>query len=228
MARKITSKRKVKKSVLIAFEDSKSSKYYFNDLLRDKNLKGQIELVNKDKGQDPNSVLNKILEYKEQPSDSFIRKWIVIDKDNWDAPPKYNYSKTIEKAKKLNICVAFSNDAYELWIYLHFKPLNRNTHRKKLISMLNKIFKDEFGKEYEKSSSDIYRLIKGYQSNAIINAKKLVNQHLSNYGKINPKENPITMIFELVEYLNQIDEFDKKDTLFFPQRTDYEVYKFSK
>ena len=31
MARKITNKRVEQKTVLIAFEDSKSSKYYFND-----------------------------------------------------------------------------------------------------------------------------------------------------------------------------------------------------
>jgi len=229
MARKITNKRKVKKSVLIAFEDSKSSKYYFNDLLRAKNLKGKIELVNKDKGQDPNSVLNKILKYKEKANDSFIRKWIVIDKDHWDTPQqKYNYSKTIEKARNLNICVALSNDAYELWIFLHFESLNRDTHRDKLKSMLNTIFLDKFGKKYEKSSSDIYKLIETYQNQAIKNAKKLVNQYLSNYGKIDPTKNPITMIYELVEYLNEIDKFEENNTQFFPLKTDYEPYKFLK
>ena len=117
---------------------------------------------------------------------------------------------TIEKARQKDICVAFSNDAYELWILLHFEPINRHTHRTELNSKLNKIFKNKFGKEYNKASEDIYRFIIGYQQTAIDNAKKITARHIKDYGCIDPLKNPITMIFELVECLNYL--YEKKKT----------------
>ena len=43
--------------------------------------------------------------------------------------------------------------------------------------------------------------------------------------------NPITMVYELVEYLNLIYTLGKKEEselLFFPKKDDYEVYKFKR
>jgi len=70
---------------------------------------------------------------------------------------------------------------------------------------LKKIFKDKYGKEYKKSSKDIYKMIIGMQGNAITNAKNLYNMHdkngkLSNYGVCNP----MTTMYKLVEYLNAL------------------------
>lgn len=198
-----TKKRVERKAVLIAFEDSKSSKYYFADLLRDKKLNGHVVLVDKDKGQDPKRVIEKLKEYKDNhPKVTFEYEWIVIDKDDW-SPDKFN--GTIEKARQIGICVAFSNDSYELWILLHFELITRHTHRSELNSKLNTIFIERFGIEYSKASQDIYRLIVGYQQQAIDNAKVLVAKHIRDHGVLKPYENnPLTMIFQLVECLNSI------------------------
>ncbi|MDQ1339657.1 MAG: hypothetical protein QG567_810, partial [Campylobacterota bacterium] len=40
------------------------------------------------------------------------------------------------------------------------------------------------------------------QQTAINNAKRLVTKHISDYGEINVEQNPITMIYQLVECLN--------------------------
>ena len=144
---------------------------------------------------------------------------------------KDKYLGTIEKTRNQNINVALSNDAYELWILLHFKPLTKSTHRKELNSQLNEIFLEKFGIKYDKASSDTYRLIESYQATAIKNAKNLVNKHLRDYGKIDPMANPITMVYELVEYLNLIYTLGKKEEselVFFPKKCDYEVYKFKR
>ena len=53
-------------------------------------------------------------------------------------------------------------------------------------------------------------------------------KHLRDYGKIDPMANPITMVYELVEYLNLIYTLGKKEEselVFFPKKCDYEVYK---
>jgi len=207
VARKIQKKRVEKKAVLIAFEDSKSSKYYFRDLLRDKELTGQVILVNRDKGQDPKRVFEKIGEYKQKNlNEVFEKEWIVIDKDNWS---KDKYLGVIDRGRKEKICIAFSNDAYELWILLHFEPLTRSTHRKELNSKLNQIFLEKCGKKYEKSSQDVYLLIRDLQETAIKNAKNLVKQHLRDYGKIDSNKNPITTVYQLVECLNSLYSKEK-------------------
>lgn len=207
MDRNTKQKRIEQKAILIAFEDTKSAKYYFNDLLKDKKLTGKVILVKKDKGQDPKRVIEKLAEYKlKNPNDIFEKEWIVIDRDNWS---KDKYLGTIEKARNNNICVALSNDAYELWILLHFKTIRSYTHRKDLNHQLNEIFFKKFGKKYEKSSQDIYNLIIGEQPEAIKNAKILSEQHKRDYGKIDPEKNPITMIYQLVECLNSLYDKDR-------------------
>lgn len=107
--------------------------------------------------------------------------------------------------------------------------MTKSTHRKELNTQLNKIFLEKFGIKYDKASSDTYRLIESYQTTAIKNAKNLVNKHLRDYGKIDPMANPITMVYELVEYLNSIYNLSKKDEselFFFPKKGDYEIYRF--
>jgi len=196
-----TRKRRVEqKAVLIALEDTKSSKYYFQSLLRDKKLTGKVTFA-KHIGTDPENVVNAIIEYnKKYPNEKYEKKWAVIDKDDWS---KQQINGAISKAKKFNISIAISNEAYELWILLHFQPLTRYTQRAELNAILNKLFQDKFGIKYSKASQDIYALIIGLQSQAIKNAKQLKERQIRDYGELDPyNQNPLTTIFELVEYLN--------------------------
>lgn len=208
-------KRVERKSVLIALEDTKSSRYYFESLLKDKNLKGEVTFA-PHLGTNPKKVLEALEEYKKNSSKTiFEKEWIVIDRDSF---PNNDFYGTIESARQKNICVAFSNESYELWILLHFESVTRHTCRQELNGRLKELFLEKFGLEYEKSSKDIYELIIGSQTQAIERAKNLVKQHLRDYGKIDPSKNPITMVYELVECLNMLykskkgcDCFPKKD-----------------
>ena len=58
-------------------------------------------------------------------------------------------------------------------------------------------------------SEDIYKFIIGNQQTAIDNAKNITARHIRDYGRIDPLQNPITMIFELVECLNHLYTKDK-------------------
>jgi hypothetical protein len=200
-ARNTQKKRVEQKAVLIALEDTKSSKYYFQALLKDKKFTGYVEFA-KNIGSNPKKVLEALEKHKEENIKTiFEKEWIVIDRDSF---PNNDFFGTIETARKKNICVAFSNESYELWILLHFESVNGNTSRKDLNSRLKKIFLDRFQIEYAKSSQDVYLLIRSLQEIAIKNAKILVKQHIKNYGKIDPSKNPITMIYQLVECLNSL------------------------
>lgn len=202
-------KRKIKnkiesKSVLIALEDTKSSRHYFEKLIKHKGLNGKV-IFAEHIGTNPKKVLEAILSHKS--STIYDKKWIVIDRDSF---PRNDFKGTIEEARQKGICVAFSNESYELWILLHFEQVSAYTNRDDLISRLNQIFKEKFRKEYSKASADIYNLIIGQQQTAIKNAKRLVTKHISDYGKINVEQNPITMIYQLVECLNSINLEEKQ------------------
>jgi len=207
-ARNIKRKRVEQKAVLIALEDTKSSKYYFQELLKDKKLTGKVVFA-KHIGTDSGSVIEAIiLHERENPNQKYEKKWAVIDKDDYS---KNQINGAIQRAKQLGICIAISNEAYELWILLHFRPITRYTSRKELNSKLNKIFKDKFDVEYSKSSQDIYKFIIDLQPKAIKNAKQLVKTHIQNHGKLDPyANNPLSMIFQLVECLNSLYQKDKK------------------
>jgi len=211
-ARNISRKRVEQKAVLIALEDTKSSKYYFDALLKDKKLTGQV-IFAKHIGTDPENVVEAIVKHeRENPTNKYEKKWAVIDRDDWS---KQQINGAIKRAKDLGICIAISNEAYELWILLHFQALSRHTHRTELNSKLKTIFRERFGIDYSKSSQDIYAFTIGLQSEAIKNSKQLVAMHIRNHGVLDPCENnPLTMIFELVECLNSLYDKDRKCTCF--------------
>ena len=47
---------------------------------------------------------------------SFDRVWVVFDKDDFD-----DFNEAIKKARKLGFQSAWTNEAFELWYYLHFE-----------------------------------------------------------------------------------------------------------
>ena len=202
--RNILAKRDVRKSVLIALEDTKSSKYYFKKLLSDKKLVGKVIFATHI-GTDPQNVIKAIIEHKNKSKKEYEKSWVVFDVDNYSAN---QVNGAIASAKSQNICVAVSNEAYELWILLHFENLTKFTNRKQLTNKVNAYFKKEFKKEYLKSSQEVYEFIIGKQETAIKNAKSLVKMHKKNNGDIDiVSNNPITFIYELVEYLNSLNKF---------------------
>ena len=217
--KKKRSSRKIRvenKAVLIALEDTKSSKYYFEALIKDKKLTGAIVFA-KHIGTDPNNVLEAIVKHeREHLKEKYEKRWIVIDKDDWS---KDQINGTIERARGLGICVAISNEAYELWILLHCKPVTRYMNRIELNHELNKVFKGRFNIDYTKSSQDVYSFTVGLQATAIQNAKKLLKRHNEVNDGISPYDcNPMTMIFELVECLNSLYE-GTVDCKCFPVKT---------
>lgn len=202
-----------KKEVLISLEDTKSSKYYFEKLVQDKNLSGEV-IFAKHIGTDPGNVVEAIVSHLINKANIYERKWVVIDKDDYS---KKQINGAIQRAKDLDICVAISNEAYELWILLHFTPVTAHTSRVDLNKKLDVIFKKEFKIPYSKASQDVYQLIVGLQEKAITNSKRLIESYKRDNGKIAPfSDNPLTTVYQLVEYLNALydDSTEKTDDCF--------------
>jgi hypothetical protein len=120
--------------------------------------------------------------------------WCVFDRDSF---PPGNFNAAIQMAKANKICVAYSNEAFELWYVLHFDYLNTGVPRSDYMIYLNK----KLGHEYHKNSETTYDELHPRQQTAITNAKKLLAQ----YDRPNPvADNPSTTVHLLVEELNQL------------------------
>lgn len=133
--------------------------------------------------------------------------WCIFDMDVNQGQKEFaDYDNAITKGKSLGYKIAYSNDAFELWFYLHYYHTEQQNHRKFYYQCLSR----EWDINYEKEGKrwdfccKIYTLLekspKASQEKAIERAKKLYNSQ-SNLRY--HKQNPVTMVFQLVDFLNQ-------------------------
>ena len=140
-------------------------------------------------------------------SETYDEVWCVFDMDiKYDEENcKSDFDNAIKKAKKLGYNMAYSNDAFEIWFYLHYQYTDQENHRRfyyKQLSNFWNINYEKHGKEW-KFSSKIYSLLendkKASQTKAIERADKLFkDQKELEYHK----QNPVTLVYELVKVLN--------------------------
>lgn len=113
--------------------------------------------------------------------------------------------KTIKRIQK-GYNIAWSNQAFEYWLYLHFYYSDSALHREQWNKKLDEVFKNyNLGNgTYQKNYKNIYNLVDSYDgvNIAIKNAKRrMANFDLKKYK---PSEyNPGTMVYKLVEDLKK-------------------------
>jgi len=202
MARKIKKTREQHKSILIALEDEKSSRYYIRELLKDKGIIANV-IFAKHIGTDPKSVLAAIENFEvNNPKIKYEKAWLVTDRDSFT---KENFKCTLETARHRDICVAYSNECYELWLLLHFKDVTGHKDRNLIRRELNHEFESNFGLKYDKAEKYVYSMIIDKQDDAIKRAKRLIKK----WKELNPlldpeKDNPSTKMHILVSCLNDM------------------------
>lgn len=119
--------------------------------------------------------------------------WCVLDRDSF---PLEHFNQALDLARRERICVAYSNEAFEIWYLLHFHfhnaAISRHDYEEKLTRLL--------GYKYEKNSVGMYAALENRQLEAIRNAERLLEQ----YAPRNPaKDNPSTTVYELVKELRR-------------------------
>jgi len=126
----------------------------------------------------------------------YHRVWVVFDRDSFT--PKH-FNNAIRLANANSIQVAYSNEAFELWYYLHFHYLEAGITRDDYCHRLSQ--PDCLGHKYIKKSETIYDEIINRQPIAIQNAERLLKQ----YNPKNPvSDKPSTTVHLLVDQLNQL------------------------
>ena len=116
-----------KKQIIIAMEGSETEPRYF-DSLKSKLRSTNVTLLKRKRTRSsPSDVLKQLDREKRERKkvrehNAVIEYWAVIDKDN--RPPE-ELNKIANHAKCKNYHLADSNPCFELWLLLHYKPLNQ-------------------------------------------------------------------------------------------------------
>ena len=194
--------------VYIFIEGEKTEPIYFESKkkeieteIRRKDIKIEI----KGKGYNTLSLVDFALEFRQRENiDLTVDEcWVVFDKDDFNK----DFDNAINKAKTNGLKVAYSNEAFELWLLLHFSFMNSAIGRKDYNRKLTENYKKFTGnKKYKynkvKSVYSLIEVIKDKEQSAIRNAKKLLKQCEKEKSFL--KKNPSTTVHLLVEKLNKL------------------------
>ena len=192
----------INKTILIVCE-GQTEKLYFESFpvlgvkIKAIDLKGQSKL----------KLIESTTEIIENTNEEYDEIWCVFDMDVKRGAVEFaDFDNAINKAFHLGYRVAYSNDAFELWFYLHYSNANAQQLRTFYYKELGKRFGLNYvkdGKKYDfclKLYSILNEDTNSSQTEAIKRAKILFEeqQHLPFY-----EQNPVTKVYELVEELNK-------------------------
>lgn len=206
----------VKPKILIACEGKNTEKDYFC-----KFKISSLELKVVGLGDNTLSLVNKTIALRDQKESGYYEEvWCVFDADPKPDNPKQlqNFNLAIWEAEKNNIKVAYSHQAFEYWLLLHFndyqgESMNRNLYK----NFLNKFLKP-FGLKYDDSSdergksisNELFDVLLSYENGkrricyAIERAERIFNRLESHK---NPAVNESsTTVFLLVKRILGIDK----------------------
>lgn len=148
----------------------------------------------------------KVKEYEKQGI-KFDEVWCVFDLDIKQGKKQFaDFDNAIDSAKKLGYKVAYSNDAFELWYYLHYEYTDQSNHRLFYYEQLGNRWGINYADDGKKLAycKTVYRKLvadgKANQEQAIERAKKL---HQNTNHLPYHKQNPCTTVYELVQSLNK-------------------------
>jgi hypothetical protein len=196
-------------SFLIVTEGEKTEPLYLNglkDLILDK-IGGNIKVIElphieiKGEGKSTGKLIEKTNEIISKSSIIYQNVWIVFDKDDF-----LDFDQAIKSAKDQGYNVAWSNQCFEYWIYLHFHYSDAALHRYDWNSKLDELFKQynlNSGK-YDKNLEQHYYMLDSFGGvdTAIKHARRRMSKFKNDKGQPSTFD-PGTTVFLLVEALRE-------------------------
>lgn len=127
--------------------------------------------------------------------------WVVFDKDDFE-----DFDQAIKDGLSKGYHVAWSNQAFEYWLYLHFNYSDSALHRHQWNKKLDELFQQHNLGDgtYQKNYEDIYNMVNIYDgvNTAIKNARCRMKNFKEGRDKPS-KYDPGTMVYKLVEELKK-------------------------
>ena len=191
-------------SYLIVTEGKCTEPNYFNGLRKKILAKvgGNVEVIDIcGEGASTQKLIEITERYVSKARIPYQNIWVIFDKDDF-----HDFDQAIKEGKDKDYHVAWSNQSFEYWIYLHFKYSDVNLHRDQWNAKLDELFKSKglSRSGYKKNIKDLYELLNSFcgVETAIKNAKFRM-------ADFDPKKNkpskyaPGTTVHILVEELRK-------------------------
>lgn len=207
--RKYEYKKPKANSYLIVTEGTQTEPNYFNGIktIIEQNLGGNVDIVElpiitiSGEGRSTLSLINETDRIVNQSRIIYQNIWIVFDKDDFP-----DFDNAIEQATHKGYKVAWSNQSFEYWLYLHFYYSDVALHRDDWTNKLNTIFK-HYGLNsgsYQKNDPNIFNTVNSFDglNTAIKNAQRRMAEFKAELVKPSLFD-PGTTVFELVLELKQ-------------------------
>ena len=159
------------------------------------------------KGQSKSKLIEATENIVNNSDEIFDIVWCVFDMDIRQGKKEFSdFDNAIESGVTKDYKIAYSNDCFEVWFYLHYYFSDQKNHRtfyyKQLGSLWNCNYEKD-GKKYDfclKTYSLLESDLNASQEKAIERAKKLLdNQKDLTFHE----QNPVTLVHELVKFLNE-------------------------
>lgn len=192
----------INKTILITCE-GQTEKLYFESFPV---LGMKVTAVNLE-GQSKLKLVDSTVSIVENSEVEYDEIWCVFDMDVKRGEAEFaDFDNSITQAEQLGYKVAYSNDSFELWFYLHYNYTDVQNLRGFYYEELGKKFKINYvrdGKKYN-FCTQLYKILledsTSSQSKAINRAIKLleINKHLPYH-----QQNPVTTVHKLIEVLNK-------------------------
>lgn len=194
-------------SFLIVTEGEKTEPFYFKGLqkLIKEKVGGMIDIVETPiidihgEGCATESLIEATERIVKEAKIIYQNVWVVFDKDDFE-----DFEQAIKDGENKGYKIAWSNQSFEYWLYLHFHYSDSALHRHDWNKKLEEIFAEyQLGDgTYQKNYEEIYNMVNSFDgvNTAIKNAKRRMSSFREGIDK--PSEyNPGTMVHKLVEEL---------------------------
>jgi hypothetical protein len=191
-------------SFLIVTEGEKTEPLYFKGLqkLIKEKIGGMVEVIEvpvidiHGEGSSTGKLIEIAESIVKEAKIIYQNVWVVFDKDDFE-----DFDQAINDGRDKDYKIAWSNQSFEYWLYLHFDYSDSALHRDDWNEKLNEIFKRyHLGNgSYQKNYEEIYRLVDSFDgvNTAIKNAKRRMAGFRDGIDK--PSEfDPGTTVYELV------------------------------
>lgn len=200
-------------SFLIVTEGERTEPLYFQGLkkLILEKVGGTVNVVEiphidvRGEGRSTGRLIEKTDQIVKEAKIIYQNIWILFDKDDFE-----DFDSAIEEGIRRGYQVAWSNQSFEYWLYLHFYYSDSALHREDWNQKLNEIFQQyNLGDgTYRKNYKDIYNLVNVYDG--VNTAIKHAKRRMADFDTANNKPSeydPGTEVYKLVEQLKKyIDE----------------------
>ncbi len=155
------------------------------------------------------SLVNRAIELSEEKS--YEQVWCVFDADPKPDNPNQanNFNSAIQLANIRNFGIAYSNQAFEYWIILHFEDhqgggMDRKVYNEKINSLLKPYGLTYKGEENKIITEEIFELLDGVDEKTGIKRRQLaIDRAKRNYELLshsNPaEEESSTTVYKLVQ-----------------------------